>query len=156
MVLARFYNRGVVQGSGGVCCWFLGKGVRMGSSPQDRTVRWVVVAFLAAIAGGLVVELWRGAPAVAQNRAADSRSLQAIPGQIGRDAYGVFLVDNESGRMAVYELLPDGKAGRKLRLVAARNVAYDLRLDDYNNADPLPRDVRTLVEQQASLENAAP
>jgi len=127
----------------------------MVSSHPGRTVRWAVVALLAAAAGGLAVEWWRGAPAAAQVRV-DGRSaqLQAVPGQISRDTYGVFLVDSESGRMAVYEL-ESGKAGKKLRLVAARYVAYDLRLDDYNNTEPLPRDVRTLVEQQMSLENAA-
>ena len=82
--------------------------------------------------------------------------LQAVPGQIGRDTYGVFLVDSESGRMAVYELASDPRTGKKLRLLAARYIAYDLRLDDYNNTDPLPRDVRTLVEQQTSLEAATP
>ena len=125
----------------------------MASSHPGRTVRWVVVALLAAMAGGLAVEWWRGTPAAAQVRA-DGRpmQLQAVPGQISRDTYGVFLVDSESGRMAVYEL-ESGKAGKKLRLIAARYVAYDLRLDDYNNTEPLPRDVRALIEQQTSLEN---
>jgi len=127
----------------------------MAASYPGKTARWAVVALLATVAGGLAVELWRSTPAVAQVRGAEGRgTLQAVPGQISRDTYGVFLVDAESGRMAVYELVSD-RAGKKLRLIAARYVAYDLRLDDYNNVEPLPRDVRTLVEQQTSLENAA-
>ena len=129
----------------------------MGSSLPGRTARWAIVAFLAAMAGGLVVEVFRAPPAVAQIRAGEGRTLLAVPGQISRDTFGVFLVDSESGRMAVYELMSERSGTiKKLRLVAARYVAYDLRLDDYNNTEPLPRDVRTLVEQQTSLENSAP
>jgi hypothetical protein len=127
----------------------------MVSSHPGRTARLAIVALLAAMAGGLVVELWRTPSAVAQGRMGESKGLQAVPGQISRDTYGVFLVDGDSGRMAVYELVSD-RAGKKLRLIAARYVAYDLRLDDYNNTEPLPRDVRALVEQQTSLEHATP
>ena len=129
--------------------------VGMASTSQaGKAARWLIVALLAAVAGGLVVEFVSVIrPAAAQVSTGESRSLQAVPGQISRDTYGVFLVDSEKGRMAVYELVND-KSGKKLHLVAARFVAYDLRLDDYNNAEPLPRDVRTLVEQQPSLENA--
>jgi len=132
----------------------------MDSSHPGRTARWLVVAFLAALAGGLAVEWWHSTtPAVAQVRA-DGRpmQIQAIPGQISRDTYGVFLVDGESGRMAVYELAPGDKVStiRMIRLIATRNVAYDLRLDDYNNLTPRPGEVRALVEQQTSLETTTP
>ena len=121
----------------------------------------LVVALLAALAGGLAVEWWHStSPAIAQVRV-DGRpmQLQAITGQISRDTYGVFLVDGESGRMAVYELTSSGdKTGvvRQVRLIATRYVAYDLRLDDYNNTGLLPQEVRAQVEQQTSLETTTP
>jgi len=124
------------------------------TSQAGKAARWLIVALLAAVAGGLVVEFVSVIrPAAAQVSTGENRPLQAVPGQIGRDTYGVFLVDSEKGRMAVYELIND-HGGKKLHLVAARFVAYDLRLDDWNNDEPKPRDVRTLVEQQPSLENA--
>ena len=145
--------------AGWIVCFVSGKGVSMASSFQGRTARLLVVALLAAMAGGLAVEWWHSAPsAVAQIRDSRPMQLHVGSGLTGRDTYGIFLVDSESGRMAVYELRPNPKTeAKEIRLVAARYVAYDLRLDDYNNVDTTtPQKIRAMAEQQTSLENTTP
>jgi len=105
-----------------------------------------VVALLSAIAGALLVEVFRGGPA-AEAQTFPSQgggNLLVVTGQVGADAYGVYLVDQENHRMAVYQWLP-GKPG-KLKLVAARNCAFDLRLDEYNT-EPSPNEIEQLVRE---------
>ncbi len=118
-----------------------------------------MVTLLALIAACLVAEVFHAdAPARAQQAAPEGpqarRNVFAVAGQIGRDSSGVYVIDADNGTIAAYEWISDRIAGRKLRLVAARNFAFDMQLDDYNT-EPLPRDIKSLVEQHRRLNNAA-
>ena len=132
-------------------------------SAQDRSTgryrpwQWATVVALSALAGALITQVMlTGSPAGAQTAsAAKEAGVFALAGQLTRDSYGIFLVDSGSGTMAIYEWVPDRIAGRKLHLVAARNFTFDLQLDDYNNSEPLPRDVQALVKQQHKLGSGA-
>lgn len=131
-------------------------------SPASRSPawQWVTVMALSAVAGALVAQVasssTAGAQAVSSTAAPGAREgVFAMAGQISRDNYGVFLVDPSTSTMAVYEWVPDRVQGKKLHLVAARNFTFDLQLDDYNNAEPLPRDVQALVKQNARLKSGA-
>jgi len=117
----------------------------------------MTVIALSALAGALVSQVvLTGSRAGAQTASSGKEaSVFALAGQLTRDNYGIFLVDSASGTMAVYEWVPDRAQGRKLHLVAARNFTFDLQLDDYNNSEPLPRDVRALVQQQHRLGSGA-
>lgn len=113
-----------------------------------QTVRWLFVALLAGLAMGLIVQLARAvATSPPGGAAVVAGSVIAVPGQISRDAYGLYLVDLENRTICVYQYLPTSK---KLRLQAARTFAYDTRLDELNT-EPSPREIKRLVEQQRRL-----
>ena len=119
--------------------------------------QWLTVAILSAFAGAMVTAVVLSpAPAAAQSGVAQAErpGLFAIAGQFSHDNYGIILVDSANSKMAIYEWVAD-RQGRKLRLAAARNCLYDLQLDDYNNAEPLPRDIQALVKQHRTLESGA-
>jgi hypothetical protein len=109
---------------------------------------------LAVIAACLLMEVGLGGPAAqAQVSSGQRRNVFAVAGAIARDGYGIYLVDVDSGTMSLYEWVPDRVTGRKLRLLAARNYSFDLQLDDYNT-EPLPREIKALVEQHRRLGGA--
>ncbi len=138
-----------------------------------RAVRWSVVVLLAAVVVGLSTELLRGDPSSTgsqdvENKPAnvfamtgtigkdnygvylvDSRkgNLFAVGGQIAEDKYGLYLVDVERGVMALYEWMP---RTRKLRWLSSRNFTNDLKIDDYNT-ELKPARVRELVEQSRPM-----
>jgi len=79
--------------------------------------------------------------------------LSATP--LGGDRLAVCLVDTGRDRLMVY--LADGKRSR-LRLLAVRDISADWALSDYNNAAPLPQDIRQRVEKwkESAGEEAGP
>lgn len=117
--------------------------------------RWFVVLVLAMAAAILLVELTARVPtANAQAAMArDSGRLFAVAGKITADTYGVYLVDRDTRKMAVYQWLA-GKPG-KLKLVATRNCTFDLQLDEYNT-EPSPEEIRQLVREGRSLGDSSP
>ena len=119
---------------------------------QRRPVaRWLIVGLLAVIAACLLVEAGSTASTTSSELSAGGKgSVFAVAGQITPDTYGLYLVDLENGTICVYQYLG---GARRLRLMAARTFAYDRQLDEYNT-EPLPREIRELVEQQRRLERA--
>jgi len=111
--------------------------------------KWLIVAVLACAAGMLLVELGRTARAAGglTSAPAGGKALLLVAAQISPDSYGVYLVEAEKGTICVYQYQP---TVRKLRLLASRNFTYDLQLDDYNT-QPLPREIKELVDQQGRL-----
>ena len=116
--------------------------------------RWAFVFLLGAVAGYLAVELIGEGPfATAQvTTTAKAAKIVAVAGQITSETYGIYLVDLEGGIITVYQWLPGTK---KLRLLAARNYTYDLRLDEYNT-EPSPKEIRGLIGQSRRLGETEP
>jgi hypothetical protein len=137
----------------------------MSQVQHDNTARrsgsigpWIAVAFLALVAGLLLVELGRGgaiaqpidsAPAPSQARSDDG--LMAVAGRISGQVYGIYLVDTDSRTMALYQWEPNN---RRLRWMASRNFTYDLRIEDYNT-EMKPSEVKKLAEQADRLTDPA-
>ena len=80
--------------------------------------------------------------------AAAGQGLLAVPAQITRDSYGLFLIDPAEGTICVYQYQA---TTRKLQLLASRAYRFDVRLDDWNTLPP-PREIQDLVGQQKRLE----
>ena len=124
---------------------------------SERTIesrvstRWLIVALLAVIATCLVIEVGFGTSSARGQLAGTSKGPQvvAVAGKVSPETYGLYLMDLEHGTICVYQYLP---GTRKLRLMAARTLVYDRKLEDFNNAAPTPREVKRLVEQQRSLQ----
>jgi len=120
------------------------------------SARWLVVGLLAVIAAALLIQA--GAGDASANRtplaagSAAGQSLLVVAGQVTRDSYGLYLVDQENRTICVYQWLP---TTRKLRLLAARTYAFDVKLDQYNT-EPDPLEIKKLGEQARRLDQAAP
>ena len=114
--------------------------------------RWLIVGFLACAACLLGVEVVRSTPrATGQVTAAgEAGRMLAVAGQVTGDSYGLYLLDRENGIITLYQWLPNI---RKLRLLAARNVTYDLQLDEYNT-EPSPGEIQKLVRESRSLNSS--
>lgn len=113
--------------------------------------RWPIIGLLTGLAAALLVVL--GASARAQETplsplAKPGPGVMVVAGQISDKTYGLYLVDYEKSTICVYQFLPNS---HKLRLMAARTYRYDVQLDEFNTHDPLPREVRDLVQQQKRL-----
>lgn len=119
---------------------------------STKILRWSLVGVLALTAGGLLVSLSLRASAAPANSSAFSGAggVFVTGGRISGETYGLFLVDQDKRTISVYELAPKARKN-KLRLMASRTYAYDVRLDEYNTT-PSPREVRRLVEQHKRLE----
>ena len=109
----------------------------------------MMVALLAVIATCLLIEAaWGVSSANGQALSgAKSGGVFITAGQVGRDAYGIYLVDSENSTICVYQWVPES---RELRLLASRNFTFDRQLDDYNTK-PTPHEIKDLVEQHRRM-----
>ena len=127
----------------------------MSKGKSRMVAKWLIVVLLSAVAGvllaelGLLVSSARGQQFTGGEMG--GKGLIAVAGQIAKDVYGLYLVDPEAKALAVYQYQP---TTRRLRLLASRNIRYDLRLEDYNT-QPLSREIKELIEQQARFGSSA-
>lgn len=128
---------------------FIGTGGQGGSS-----ARWLVVGLLAVIAACLLVEVGLtassadNAPLAAGSAGGDS--VLVVAGQVTRDSYGLYLVDQANRTICVYQWSP---TSRKLRLLAARTYLFDTKLDQYNT-EPDPLEIKKLSDRARRLGKA--
>src|SRR5580698_9371481 len=134
----------------------------MQSSPRDRRV------FLALCANALVLllilfvllgrdnRITLASPAFgdSQPTVSGAGGLFVMPGQIGANSWGCYLMDTDHQTLSVYQYTPSEQI---LRLVAARSFRYDRLMGNYNTAPP-PLDIRDLSErsEQKSLQPTTP
>jgi hypothetical protein len=74
-----------------------------------------------------------------------ARGIYMMPAQLGPSAYGLYLLDVDSGTICVYQASPEKS---HFRLMAARSFKYDRFLEDLNNEHLTPKEVQKLVEDQ--------
>jgi len=114
----------------------------------------LVVVLLAIVVGGLLVELGRGmnsahAQTTGESQETESKpagDIQAVTGPLGREGFGLYLIDTRNKTIAVYQY-----QGKNLRWLASRNFTYDMRIEDYNTQIS-PREVKRLSRQAEPLE----
>jgi hypothetical protein len=75
--------------------------------------------------------------------------IMVIPVQFDRDNYGLAMVDTLKETLWIYEITRDsrGPVHNRLRLLAARSWKYDRLLEEYNTAEPRPKQVKLLLEK---------
>jgi hypothetical protein len=116
--------------------------------------RWVLPGLI--VMGVLCLFFMGGrlsSPASAQmelQAGGDSRIL-VVPVQIGRDSYGLAMVDTVAQTVWIYELNSRGPAHKRLTLLAARSWRYDRLLQQYNTGEPKPEQVKMLLENLGQL-----
>jgi len=113
-----------------------------------RWPQWAVFFSLGVIAvsfaGNKLKSIARAQTPQANNSAGN---IVVVPVQLGRDSYGIAMVDQLEQRIWVYELNSRGGTRNRLRLLAARNFKYDRLLDDYNTGEPKPEQVKKILEK---------
>lgn len=124
--------------------------------PAGRTspLQWLIVVLLTVIATCLLIEVGRSQAVAYPAEVGQKNGVFAVSAQLTRDIHGLYLVDTDNGTICVYEYVPSKDSGQKLRLKAARTYTFDTRLDEYNT-EPLPREIKTLVESTARLNSTA-
>jgi hypothetical protein len=73
-------------------------------------------------------------------------AITAIPVQLGRESYGLAMIDAETQTLWIYEFNTRGQAFDQLRLIAARSFEYDRKLTEWNTAAPTPTQVKKILE----------
>lgn len=74
-----------------------------------------------------------------------ARGIYMMPAQLGQNAWGLYLMDVDSGTICVYKATPETS---HFRLMAARSFKYDRFLEDLNNETLRPKEVQKIVEAQ--------
>jgi hypothetical protein len=121
--------------------------------PRRQTVLWIIAILLAIIATTLVVrgkDLASPPAAYAEPPMAGARGVFAFTGQLDKNRYGLFMMDVDSSNLWCYEFVP---TTRKLRLVAARSFRWDRYLEDYQNEEPFPPTVQTMLKEQNRIQD---
>ena len=118
----------------------------------NPTVLWIIAVLLAVIATALWMRPGdRLLPAaLAQNQPlAGARGVFAFTGPLERDQYGLFMLDVDTGTVWCYEIQGSGAKGEtRLKLIAARSWIFDRYLEEFNTGEPIPSEVRDMVQQQ--------
>jgi hypothetical protein len=79
-----------------------------------------------------------------------SSAITAFPIQLGRDSYGLAMVDIENETVWIYGFNARGQAFDQLRLMAARSFKHDRKLTEWNTATPTPTQVKVMLENLQS------
>ncbi|HIJ71419.1 MAG TPA: hypothetical protein HPP87_08670 [Planctomycetes bacterium] len=115
------------------------------SGTVKRLNLWLVPGIVAIVVlffgGGL-----SSAPGAGKAPGECADAIMVVPVQVGRDAYGLAMVDTVGKTLWVYEINARAQKNR-LRLLAARDWQYDQLLLDYSNGEPTPDQVRELLEK---------
>jgi len=74
-------------------------------------------------------------------------NIMAVPIQLGRESFGLAMIDTMGQTIWIYEINNRGPAQNRLRLIAARSWKYDRLLEEYNTAEPKPNQVKLLLEK---------
>ncbi len=117
------------------------------TTQKGRGRLWVVLAIAAA---GLVFvgEGLRSKTALGNlSQRSETDNIAVVPVQIGRDNFGIVMVDKAGKTLWVYEISSRAPAPNRLRLLAARNFEYDQLLQDYNTAEPRPGQVKEILQK---------
>jgi hypothetical protein len=111
---------------------------------KETVPLWIGLAVAAIVLVGLLggkMSLWAGAELEAP------AAVSVVPLQLGRESYGIAMVDAKSETIWIYEINSRAPAHSRLKLVAARSWHYDKMLEEYNSAQPKPSEVKNIIEQ---------
>jgi hypothetical protein len=86
----------------------------------------------------------RAVPTPTSPVAMSGSEVVVVPHSLGEKGQMLTIVDPRSRALAVYHIDATGK----IALKAVRNIQWDLQITDLNNEEPLPRDIRPLLEQK--------
>jgi uncharacterized membrane protein len=109
----------------------------------------LVLLFLFFVGG----QSYNLAGAETQFQAVSGEHIIVIPVQLDRDNSGLAMIDTQRETLWIYEINNRGPAHNRLRLLAARSWKYDRLLEEYNTAEPRPKQVKLLLEKLMQQES---
>jgi hypothetical protein len=122
-------------------------------SVRKETLFWAGFA----VAGVVIVGLFGGKMSLwAGGELEPPAAVSVVPLQLGRESYGLAMVDAKSETIWIYEINSRAPAHSRLKLLAARSWHYDKLLEEYNSAQPRPREVKNIIEQLLRPGGSAP
>lgn len=80
-----------------------------------------------------------------EQQVAGEGGLVAVSGPSADNAQLVTVIDTKTRAMAVYRI--DAIGGR-IKLMSVRNLNWDLQVMQLNSDNPLPQEIRSLIEQK--------
>ena len=102
------------------------------------------ILVLAALAGwNSLGEAW--AAKVAEADLGVGRELVSFSSPIDDHRQQVTVIDPRMRVMSVYHIHRDTG---EIALKSVRNITWDLQMDEFNSVNPLPREIRSLLEQK--------
>ena len=87
----------------------------------------------------------RAAPAASAPTASAGTELIVVPASVGEKVQMLTVVDPRQRVLSVYHI---DMATGKIALKSVRNIQWDLQINDLNNENPLPQEIRSLLEQK--------
>lgn len=114
---------------------------------------WFGLAVAGVVTVGLIgskMSLWAG------GELEPPSAVSVVPLQLGRESYGLAMVDAKAETIWIYEINSRAPAHSRLKLLAARSWHYDKLLEEYNSAQPRPREVKNIIEQLLRPGGTAP
>ncbi|HEX4132075.1 MAG TPA: hypothetical protein VHZ24_18740 [Pirellulales bacterium] len=107
-------------------------------------------AIFGGVIGAVLAALVVSVPAMPradamQAAAAGSSDLVVVPLSSADHRQQVLLIDSRQRVLGVYQV--DAASG-EVALKSVRNFHWDLQLSEFNSAAPLPREIRSLVDQR--------
>ena len=106
-------------------------------------------AFTAAIVVGLIIGWMTTSRADAQrpiqgmSRPAEDAAIVAMSTDVDERRTQLTIVDPQTRALVVYHI---DKASGEVSLRSVRNVHWDLQMDEFNGKNPLPREIRSLLQ----------
>ena len=128
---------------------------------RQQPMLWLIAGLLAVIAVALIFR--GGSPSTTSLALAEppvpsragiegGRGIYAFTGQLSSRSYGLFMMDTDSGTVWCYEIQSPGANGAnsqpRLKLLAARSWIFDRYLEEFNTGEPIPSEVREMVQAQ--------
>ena len=80
----------------------------------------------------------------------------AVPLDLGAGGVGLALIDRYHHTICIYDYNPRRDPHKRLALLAARSFRYDTRLEQFNTDEPLPHEVRDLLNRAEQFGGPAP
>ena len=104
----------------------------------------IVVLLLAILAASAVPSIGfaqRGAP----SPITASGGIIALPAAVGDHQQQVTVINPETQVLAVYHI---DLANGEVTLKSVRNIHWDMQMTEFNGTSPLPREIRSLLDQR--------
>ena len=118
-------------------------------SGLGRVVLVVVAIVSTLMAVALLGQQGTGKPATKELSPEQDKPANVIsfPVELSPGHHGIAVIDRENYTLCLYEYNQRRAPHERFVLLAVRSFRYDLWLEDYNNADPRPQEIKRRVMQ---------